>query len=488
MTDIFSKLTIKKAQELFSLGKLTSVALTTHCLSVIKEKDTDIHAYREVFDDVLLEAEKADMQRAEIILANGGDVYSWISSHPLLGMPISIKDNILIKGKIAGAASRMLEEYVAPYNSTVVSKLKQAGAICIGRVNMDEFAMGGSTENSAYGPTRNPCDITRVAGGSSGGSIASVAMDSVLASLGSDTGGSIRQPSAYCGVVGLKPTYGSVSRHGLIAMGSSLDVIGPVTKSVGDSELLFNILKGSDIYDSTSHNNFTPNKTDKLIVGIVPELMNMSGIDASVLENFNETIKKLQNNGVEVREISLPRISYSLATYYIVMPAEVSSNMGRFDGVKYGSHISGDSLLADYMNTRGQLLGKEVRRRIILGAYVLSAGYYDAFYNRANIVREILKDDFKKAFESVSVIATPTAPTPAFKIGANSNDPVKMYLEDVFTVPANLVGIPAISVPTGVVGDKGADAGLPLAIQFMAPHGHESILFIIAEKVESLMK
>lgn len=340
--------------------------------------------------------------------------------------------------------------------------------------------MGGSTENSAYGPTRNPHDATRVAGGSSGGSIASIAMDSAIASLGSDTGGSIRQPAAYCGVVGLKPTYGSVSRHGLMAMGSSLDVIGPVTRSVEDAEIVFNIMKGKDRYDGTSHDNpATGNAagSGKMVVGIVPALLNMGGIDAAVLANFNETIENLKAAGAEIKEIELPNISYSLATYYIVMPAEVSSNMGRFDGIKYGANETGDTLLADYMNTRGHLLGKEVRRRIMLGTYVLSAGYYDAFYNKANIVRELLKADFKKAFESVSVIATPTAPSPAFKIGANTADPIKMYLEDVFTVPANLVGVPAISVPTGMTTAAADAPALPLAIQFMAPQGCEKALF-----------
>jgi aspartyl-tRNA(Asn)/glutamyl-tRNA(Gln) amidotransferase subunit A len=507
MTDIFSDLTIIRAQELFSTGELTSVALVKHFLQIIDAREADVHAYREVFGDVLEQAERADALRHDITNTHGGDIRAWIQTHPLLGMPISIKDNILIKGRIAGASSKILEDYVAPYDATVITKLKNAGAIFIGRVNMDEFAMGGSTENSAYGPTRNPHDSTRVAGGSSGGSIASVVMDAALTSLGSDTGGSIRQPAAYCGVVGLKPTYGSVSRHGLMAMGSSLDVIGPVTRSVDDAELLFSIIKGKDIHDGTSHDNEVNAGVSEqsassmtsaqsaspaaapLVVGIIPELMNMGGIDSAVLENFNATINKLREQGVEVREISLPRISYSLATYYIVMPAEVSSNMGRFDGIKYGNHIEGDSLLADYMNTRGHLLGKEVRRRIILGAYVLSAGYYDAYYNRANSVRELLKADFNTAFESVSVIATPTAPTPAFKIGANTSDPVKMYLEDVFTVPANLVGIPAISVPTGHVDvTHPQDAGLPLAIQFMASHGHESLLFDISRMIESKRK
>ncbi len=480
MKDSLKNLTIKKAQQLISAGEITCVEIVDYYLSVIEARNAEINAYREVFADVRDEAAKADAERAEITAQNGGNAAAWIEIKPLLGLPFSIKDNILIKGKIAGASSKILENYVAPYDATAITKLLEAGAIFIGRTNMDEFAMGGSTENSAYGPTRNPHDATRVAGGSSGGSIASIAMDSAIASLGSDTGGSIRQPAAYCGVVGLKPTYGSVSRHGLMAMGSSLDVIGPVTRSVEDAEIVFNIMKGKDRYDGTSHDNpATGNAagSGKMVVGIVPALLNMGGIDAAVLANFNETIENLKAAGAEIKEIELPNISYSLATYYIVMPAEVSSNMGRFDGIKYGANETGDTLLADYMNTRGHLLGKEVRRRIMLGTYVLSAGYYDAFYNKANIVRELLKADFKKAFESVSVIATPTAPSPAFKIGANTADPIKMYLEDVFTVPANLVGVPAISVPTGMTTAAADAPALPLAIQFMAPQGCEKALF-----------
>ncbi len=483
MKETLKNLTIKKAQELISAGELTCVEITEYYLSVIKERDGEINAYREVFSDVLDEAQKADAERAEIVVANGGDTSAWIKVKPLLGLPLSIKDNILIKGKIAGASSKMLEDYVAPHDATVIGRLRDAGAIFIGRVNMDEFAMGGSTENSAYGPTKNPHDITRVSGGTSGGSTASVAMDAALASIGSDTGGSIRQPAAYCGVIGLKPTYGSVPRHGLIAMGSSLDVISPTGRSVDDVELLFNIIKGKDKYDGTSHDNVSRAKDfPKLVVGIVPEFLNKGGLDAEVIANFNQTIEALKAKGVEVKEISLPSAAHALATYYVVMFAEVSSNMGRYDGLRFGSRIAGDTLLADYMNTRGQLLGKEVRRRIILGAYVLSAGYYDAYYNKANIAREMLREDFRKAFESVSVIATPTAPSPAFKIGANTSDPIKMYLEDIFTVPANLVGVPAISLPTGVTtGDASDGKPLPLAIQFMAPHGGESILFEVGK-------
>lgn len=482
-------LTIEKAIEALNSGETTSVELTTLCLQSIKEKDGEVHAYLEVFEDALEQAKVADEKR------KNGDKSS------LLGIPFSIKDNILINGKRAGAASKILENYVAPYDATVIANLKKEGAVFVGRVNMDEFAMGGSTENSAYGITKNPIDTTRVSGGSSGGSAASVAMHGALASLGSDTGGSIRQPAAYCGVVGLKPTYGSVSRHGLMAMGSSLDVIGPIAHSVTDCEIVFNAIKGStgthakegqDNYDSTSLGTAeyervagTHKKSEKIRVGVVPALMNMGGVQESVKKNLEESIEKLKNAGCEIVEINLPNIGYSLAVYYVLMPAEVSSNMSRFDGVKYGSKVEGNDLLADYVQTRGQLLGKEVKRRIMLGTYVLSSGYYDAYYNKANTVRKLIAEDFKKAFEKVDVVLTPTAPSPAFKIGAHSNDPLQMYLEDVFTITANLVGVPAISIPSGSTKtEDGID--LPLSVQFTAPHCREDILFEVGKKFESI--
>jgi aspartyl-tRNA(Asn)/glutamyl-tRNA(Gln) amidotransferase subunit A len=468
-------LTIKKAQESMEKGEYTSKELVSAYLEQIKKTNTDIHAYLEVFGDAVKQAEEADLKR------KNGD------KGTLLGIPFAIKDNIVIEGRRVGAASKILENYVAPYDATAIKKLKEAGAVFLGRVNMDEFAMGGSTENSAYGVTKNPLDITRVSGGSSGGSAAAVAMDGALVSLGSDTGGSIRQPASYCGVVGLKPTYGSVSRHGLMAMGSSLDVIGPITRSVEDAELVFNVLKGKDIYDSTSLSEEEVRKlaqdhkeSKSLRIGIVPELMNMGGINPAVLENLNTSIELLKKNGCEIKEVSLPHIKYSLAVYYILMPAEVSSNMSRFDGVKFGSKVEGNDLLGDYVNTRGELLGKEVRRRIMLGTYVLSSGYYDAYYNKANIVRELITADFKKAFEEVDVILTPTAPTPAFKIGSHTSDPIQMYLEDVFTVTANLVGTPAMSVPSGT------SEGLPLGVQFTAPHCREDLLFTVGKKFEQI--
>lgn len=494
MTIDLKTLTITLVKEMFAKGTLTSVDLVQAYLDQINKLDKDVNAFREVYSDALEQAKLADKIRESLKSSDPNT-----ESMPLLGIPFAIKDNMLIEGKTAGASSKILENYISAYDSTVISRLKKAGAIFIGRLNMDEFAMGGSTENSAYGVTKNPNDLTRVAGGSSGGSAASVAMDAVLVSLGSDTGGSIRQPASYCGVVGLKPTYGRVSRHGLMAMGSSLDVIGPIAKTVEETEQIFDIIKGQDRYDATTLSDEDVSvaveksskiNLEKLRVGIVPELMNMGGIDPVVLQNLKDGIEKLKQAGVEIKEISLPHIKYSLAVYYVLMPAEVSSNMARFDSIKYGGKVEGKDLLGDYLNTRGELLGKEVRRRIILGTYVLSSGYHDAYYNKANIVRDLIAEDFKKAYEEVDVIMTPTAPSPAFKIGQNTSDPVAMYLEDVFTVTANLIGVPAISIPSGVaeVDDDGEKKNMPLGVQFMAPLCREDVLFAIGKKFESVVK
>ena len=490
-------LTISKVKKMFEDGTLTSVELVQAYLDQINKIDKDINAFREVYSDALSQAKLADDIRNSLKTADPK-----VELMPLLGIPFVLKDNILIEGKHVGASSKILENYIGAYDSTVVAKLKKAGAVFIGRANMDEFAMGGSTENSAYGVTKNPNDLSRVAGGSSGGSAATVAMDATLVALGSDTGGSIRQPASYCGVVGLKPTYGRVSRHGLMAMGSSLDVIGPVAKTVEETEQIFNVISGQDRFDATTLSdadvsaviaNSSKINLEKLRVGIVPELMNMGGINPAVLENLKDSIEKLRQAGIEIKEVSLPHIKYSLAVYYVLMPAEVSSNMARFDSIKYGGVVEGKDLLGNYLNTRGELLGKEVRRRIILGTYVLSSGYHDAYYNKANIVRNLISADFKKAFEEVDVILTPTAPSPAFKIGQNTSDPIQMYLEDIFTVTANLIGVPGISIPSGFTEVDEVDANgekikLPLGIQFVAPLCREDVLFAIGKKFESVIK
>src|SRR3990167_9151666 len=462
-------LTISKTHDCLIKGDFTAVQLAQSYLDKIQDTGQDIKAYLEIFSDVLSQAEEADKKIAK---KEGG---------LLAGIPLAIKDNILIKGRKCSASSKILADYVAPYDSTVARKLKDAGAVFLGRTNMDEFAMGGSTENSAFGPTKNPHDLSRVPGGSSGGSAAAVASDEALASLGSDTGGSVRQPASFCGVVGLKPTYGRVSRYGLIAMGSSLDVIGPITKSVSDAEIVFNTIKGQDPMDSTSVSDdfYERKKGSKLKIGIPKEFLNM-GVDERILSNFEESVLKLKSLGYEIKDIKLPYVKYSVPVYYIISPAEVSSNLARFDGVKYGLHVEGDDLLGDYLKTRRQGFGKEVKRRIIIGTYVLSSGYYDAYYSKAMVVRDLISEDYKKAFEEVDLILTPTTTGPAFKIGEKVNDPIKMYLEDIFTGPANIVGLPAISIPSGFIEEEGSK--LPIGIQFVAPLNREDILFEVGKK------
>lgn len=464
-------LTIKKVRQHLDAGDFSAVDLAKTYLKEIEAKNKELNVYLEVFSDVLDQAKEADRQLQNFKTSK-------LETPALLGIPLAIKDNILIKGRKAGSASKILEGYVATYDATVIKKLKEAGAIFLGRVNMDEFAMGGSTENSAYGPTRNPCDSSRVAGGSSGGSAAAVAANLALGALGSDTGGSVRQPASFCGVVGLKPTYGSVSRSGLMAMASSLDVIGPVAKTAEDAEIIFNVIKGKDGLDSTSlevNGQLSKVNGQKLVIGLPEEILKTEGLSKSVKEVLGLAQKKFELLGIKVKPVSLPRIKYSLSAYYIIVPAEVSSNMARFDGVKYGAKVSGDDLLEDYIKTRGELFGAEVRRRIIIGTYVLSSGYYDAYYHKANVVRGLIAEDFEKAFKDVDLILMPTAPSPAFKIGEKSNNPIEMYLEDIFTVPANLVGLPAISIPAGVAKVSGKQ--LPVGIQLIAPKGGEEVIF-----------
>ncbi|KND48281.1 MAG: aspartyl/glutamyl-tRNA(Asn/Gln) amidotransferase, A subunit [Parcubacteria bacterium C7867-002] len=467
-------LTITKAQDALKKGEFTSVQLTQAYLDQIVLKNKDINAYLEVYDDALKAAAHAD----ELIKAG--------KAGPLTGIPLAIKDNILVKGKTASASSKILENYHATYNATVISKLGREGMVFLGRTNMDEFAMGGSTENSAFGVTKNPHDTSRVAGGSSGGSAAAVAMDGALCALGSDTGGSIRQPASFCGVVGLKPTYGAVSRYGVMAMGSSLDQIGPFTKTVEDCEILFNAMKGVDVYDSTTitDRTYSPVRigTKKPVIGVPRDFLKGDGIDSAMLAAFEKSLAALKEKGYEIKDVSLPNISYSLMVYYILMPAEVSSNLARFDGVKYGLHVDGADGIADYFETRGAGFGREVIRRVLLGTYVLSSGYYDAYYNRANAVRAMITEDFNKAFKSVDIIATPTTPSAAFKIGEKTADPVAMYLEDIFTVTANLTGMPALSIPCGKTTIDGKE--LPLGLQLSGRHGDEQTLFEVGKDFE----
>jgi aspartyl-tRNA(Asn)/glutamyl-tRNA(Gln) amidotransferase subunit A len=465
-----SKLTIAEARRALDAKEYSALDLTNAYLDAIREKDADIHAYLEVWE----ESARSEAIAADEAIARG-------TQKSLTGIPIAMKDNILMRGRKASSASKILENYVASYDAGVSEKLKAEGAVFLGRTNMDEFAMGSSTENSAFGPTRNPRDMSRVPGGSSGGSAAAVAGDEALCSLGSDTGGSIRQPASLTGLVGLKPTYGEISRFGLMAMGSSLDQIGPLTKTVEDSRILFEAIRGHDKRDSTSLADVALEKKTPKVLG-VPRSFFAQGVDADVLENFEATLTLLKSKGYEIRDIELPNVPYSLAVYYIIMPAEASTNLARYDGIRYGLSVPADNIHDVYAKTRAAGFGPEVRRRILLGTFVLSSGYVDAYYRRAQAVRTEIRNEFLRAFESgVDAVVTPTTPSPAFRFGEKS-DPVAMYTEDVFSVPVNLIGVPAISVPSGTVIRDGKE--LPVGFQIIAPHRAEDALFKIGSDIE----
>jgi len=462
-------LSIKEAGKKLVAKEISAVDLARAITEEIEKKNASLNAYLEVFADMEAQAVAADKRRAE-----GED-------HPLLGIPLGMKDNILIEGKKVSAASKILENYTATFDATVSRKLKNAGAVFVGRTNMDEFAHGSSTENSAFGVTKNPYDESRVPGGSSGGSAAAVAAHMAMGALGTDTGGSIREPASFCGLVGLKPTYGAVSRSGLIAMGSSLDQAGPLTRTVADAEIIFNAIKGKDALDSTTI-DLRPSTTPARMKIGVPRKLLEKGADPDVLTTFESTLQKLKAAGHEVVDIELPSASLALAIYYVIMPAEVSANLARFDGVRYGLSTKGATLWEDYAKTRGEGFGPEPRRRIMLGTYVLSSGYYDAYYGKAIAARARLTKEVRDVLATVDVIATPSAPSPATKIGQNIHDPLAMYLLDIFTVTANLTGNPAISIPMGMVEREGLP--LPVGIQFTAAHSAEATLFALGSEVE----
>ncbi len=476
-----NELTIAAAAAGLRKKEFSSVDITMACLLAIREKDRDIHAFLEVFEeDAIAQAKAADEMFA------GSN-----SALPhLLGIPLAIKDNILMEGKRCTAGSRMLENYTASYDATVIRALKKQGAVLIGKTNMDEFAMGSSTENSAFGITKNPRDMNRVPGGSSGGSAAAIAAHMTLGALGSDTGGSIRQPASFCGIVGMKPTYGSVSRHGVMAMASSLDQIGPMTKTVGDGEILWNAIAGKDVFDGT-----TIEKPDaaygrplkelsKLRIGLPAEYMS-AGLDSDVKDIISNLVKKIEATGAIIEEVNLPHTRFALPAYYVIVPSEVSSNLARMDGIRYGLHDeSARSLLEVYTKTRGRGFGKETKRRIMIGTYALSAGYYDAYYLKAQKVRRLIRRDFEHAFENVDLIIGPTTPTPAFAFGEKANDPLSMYLADIYTVSVNLAGLPALSLPAGDV--TRGDARLPVGFQMVAPMNGELQMFAAAKEVENL--
>ncbi len=464
-------MTIAHSGELLRKKKISSVELTQAYLEKTEAQNKTLNVYLEVFSDALQEARARDID-------TDGQRLS-----PLHGIPLAIKDNILIRGKQCSAASQILSNYTAAYDATVIGKLREAGAVFLGRTNMDEFAMGGSTEHSRFGSTKNPHDPERVPGGSSGGSAAAVAAHLAPGALGSDTGGSVRQPAAFSGVVGLKPTYGAVSRYGLIAMASSFDQIGPITKTVSDARIIYDVIRGSDPRDSTSV-SAPPKKEharENRTLG-VPEQFLTEGVDQDVLDNFNTSIGVLKNLGYTIRPIELPSLKYALPVYYIVMPAEASSNLSRFDAVRYGSAAPSRTLLEHYEHSRGRGFGAEVRRRILLGTYILSAGYYDAYYTKAEGLRRHIRIDFENVYKEVDAVLMPTSPTPAFKLGEKSHDPVQMYLSDIFTVAANLTGHPAISIPSGTVVRE--EKVLPLGLQMMGPAWSEEKLFEIGERFE----
>lgn len=463
--------TITELRAAFIAGTHTPTQAVEESLKVIAEKNADINAFLDVYEDAKEAAALATKQYAQ-----GGDV------PPLLGIPVAIKNNILIKGKRATGGSKILEHYTATYDATVIARLRDAGAIFVGATNMDEFAMGGSTENSAFGVTKNPLDTKRVPGGSSGGSAAAVAMGAVPVAIGTDTGGSIRQPASYCGLVGFKPTYGAVSRHGLMAMGSSLDQAGPMTHTVADAELVHNVMAGLDTYDATTIDSDTyPTLLERTTYTFgVPRDFMKSGVDADVLTTFEAHLELLKSQGHTVVDIDLPLFEKGLAAYYIVMPAEVSSNLARYDGIRYGFSAPADNLLDVYQKSRAQGFGAEVKRRILLGTHVLSSGYYDAYYGKAELVRRKMRQELEVIFKTVDIILTPTAPTPAFKIGEQEN-PLAMYSQDIFTVPVNLTGVPALTFPMGTVTRD--DIALPVGVQYIAPLGGDARLFSIGKKI-----
>ncbi|MGD9124294.1 MAG: Asp-tRNA(Asn)/Glu-tRNA(Gln) amidotransferase subunit GatA [Desulfarculaceae bacterium] len=463
------ELTLSQAGELLHKREISSEELTRALLKRIEATDPKIHAYLTVTADMALEQARA----ADQLLARG-------EAGPLTGIPAGIKDVLCTKGVTTTCGSKILENFVPPYDATLVKRLKEAGLVLLGKHNMDEFAMGSSTEHSAYGPTKNPWDLAAIPGGSSGGSAASVAAGLSIYAVGTDTGGSVRQPASHCGVVGLKPTYGRVSRLGLVAFASSLDQAGPITRTVADAAQVLQVIAGHDPQDSTCAPQPVPDYSAALDRGVkglklgVPREYFSEGIDPEVEKAVRDAIQLLTSLGAKTVEVSLPHTSQGLAVYYIIAPAECSSNLARYDGVKYGfsQRSQNDDLMDMYLSTRSQGLGEEVIRRIMLGTYALSAGYYDAYYGKASQVRTLLKNDFKQAFEQVDAIVSPIAPTPAFDLGQKLDDPLQMYLTDVFTLPANLAGIPGMSLPCGL-----SSKGRPIGLQIMAPHFGEETLF-----------
>lgn len=471
------ELSIEQASDLLKKKEIASVELTRAVLDRIDAVDDKIGAYLTVDEArAMAQAEAADRRLADD------------DALPLTGIPLGIKDLICTQGLRTTCASKVLENFIPPYDATVITRLKDAGAVIVGKLNMDEFAMGSTTEHSGFQVTHNPWRLDRIPGGSSGGSAAAVAADMCLGALGSDTGGSIRQPASHCGVVGIKPTYGRVSRFGLVAFASSLDQIGPLGKTVADCAIMLDAIAGHDPRDSTSVPEPVPSFSDidadglsDVVVGIPKEYSGAQGLDPQVGAAVEQAVKTIEALGATCIEVSLPHTEHAVAAYYVIAPSEASSNLARYDGVRYGFRDKDQAdLLQMYRSTRSQGFGPEVQRRIILGTYALSAGYYDAYYGKASQIRTLIKNDFQSAFASCDAIVSPVAPTPAYRIGQTLDDPLAMYLSDIFTLSANLAGIPGISVPCGFSG-----AGLPIGLQIMSRHFNEVILFKIARQVEA---
>lgn len=469
------RLTAHELAELLRRREVSSYEITRAVMTRIAEIEPKVQAYISVTGDEALQMAK----EADELLAKGE------APSQLTGIPVAIKDNMCTRGTLTTCASKILGNFVPPYDATTVARLREKKAVFVGKTNMDEFAMGSSTENSGIKPTLNPWDLSRIPGGSSGGSAAAIAADMAIVATGSDTGGSIRQPAAFCGVVGLKPTYGLVSRYGLVAFASSLDQIGPITKDVTDAALLLNELAGHDPMDSTSADVECPDYTKFLgrdlrgvRVGLPKEFFG-EGLDPEVEGSVRAAIGELEKLGAEITEVSLPHSPYAVATYYLCATAEASSNLARYDGVKYGLRVDADNIIDMFSRTRSAGFGTEVKRRIMLGTYALSAGYYDAYYLKALKVRTLIKRDFDQAFEKCDVIAGPTTPTPAFRLGEKTANPLEMYLSDIFTISVNLAGICGISVPCGVSQSK-----LPIGLQLIAPAFEEGRLFRVAYAYE----
>lgn len=470
------ELSLKEAARKLATKQICSVELTKAILSRIKKFNVKLNAFLSITEEeALIQASKADE-----MIANG-EVF------PITGIPYSVKDNILIKDFKTTAASKILENYIAPYDATVIKKLKLAAPVMVGKTNLDEFAMGASTEYSAFGPTRNPYDLERVSGGSSGGAAVSIATGMSFFAVCSDTAGSIRQPASFCGVVGIKPTYGRVSRYGLIAMCSSLDQIGILARTVEDTAISFQLIAGQDEFDSTSLPKPVPDYLKNLERGTkgfkvgIPKEFFIAGMDSEVKEVINKAIKKFEELGAIISEVSLPHVPFSVPAYYVITPVEISANLSRYDGIRYGLSITGDSLEDIYYNSRTRGFGPEPLRRIMIGTYASSAGYYDAYYKKAKMVQSLIRKDFIEVFKKVDLLLTPVSPKPAFKIGEKS-DPVSMYLEDIFTGPLNMAGVPGLSLPAGF-----NKMDLPIGLQIIGPHFSEERLFIAGHAFEKAM-